>query len=142
MPIIAKELKPTSFRYLDINTNYGENGQGLLLSEAKAINNQIFNLLTTYIGEADYEPTFGSLLPSRLFDLLPGTATLIETDLYLALNRWLGDRIQIDMNDVRAIPNVEARAYDVYLKYVLPARNVRVDYALRLFTNQDKQRTP
>ena len=138
MPAIAQPLTPSTFRYLDVNTNYSVGSMQLLVAEIQAINNQLFNLFQTFIGEADLEPEFGTTIPSRLFDLLPGTKILLETDAYLAVNRWMGDRIIVNPGDIRAIENYEDRAYDVYIKYFYPVMNVSVDYGVRLYTSQSK----
>ena len=133
MPIVASPLTPSQFRYLDVNTNYGETSSKLLVAEIEAVNNQIFNLFNTFVGEADYEPEFGSTIPSRLFDLLPGTKDLLENDLYNAVTRWLGQRIKINPGDIRAMQNYDRRAYDVYIRYVYPSMNVSVDYGVRMY---------
>lgn len=136
MPAIAQTLTPINFRYLDVNTNYGSGSSELLVSEIRAINNQLFNLFQTFIGEADYEPEFGTTLPSRLFDLLPGTKALLETDVYMATSRWMASRIIINPGDIRAIENYQYRAYDLLIRYIYPVMNVSVNYGVRLYTTK------
>lgn len=140
MPIVAEPLVPVRFRYLDVNTNFGERSPKLLVAEIEAVNNQLFNLFQTFVGEADYEPEFGSTIPSRLFDMLPGTAHLLETDIYVAINRWMGQRIQVNIGDIKARENYVKRAYEVTFRYVYPAMGVSVDYGARLYVSNSAVR--
>lgn len=139
MPIVAQPLTPQEIRYIDVNTNYGENRAAFLIPDIQVINNQLYNLFTTYIGEADYEPEYGSTLPHRLFDLLPGTALLLQNDLFMSVRRWMSDKIAVTPEDVRAIPDYPNRAYVVLVKYVYPEKSITVEYGLRIpLVNQER----
>lgn len=139
MVAVATQLTPRQISLIDLNTNYNVNAEAFLLFDVKAINNQLFNLFTVDIGEADYEPEYGSVLPNRLFDLMPGTRAQLESDLFIALNRWMSDKIIITPTSVRAIPNFQIRAYDVLIRYALRLRDVVVDYGIRIpLVNQER----
>ena len=76
--------------YLDINADYGNDNNQLLLENILAINGQIINIVLTPIGSVHFEPEFGSNIPGLIFDQpAPFTQLAVETGLFLAINRWL-----------------------------------------------------
>lgn len=104
-------------RFIDVNTNFGRYDRPLLVNDYDAIANQIYNILSTTIGERIFEPEFGSNLDEFLFSPTDvTTAWLIENEIYRALGRWM-PRIEIVRNQTRAIPFPSERYFDVSIYY-------------------------
>jgi len=88
---------PTIIYYSDINNMFSLDGDEVVVIEYEAVNRQITNILSTPLGSESFEPTFGSLLPYRLFQTVsPVTAWVIENDTIEALKKWMGGRITVN----------------------------------------------
>lgn len=128
MAQIAARLASQKIVYLDVNTSFGASNNSVLLTNIDAINNQISNVFGTDIGEADYEPFLGTSLANRLFDPnAKPTHESIQTDLWYALNRWLGDRIDVSPNNILVTPKMDDRQVFVKVKYFYRQFGVTVE---------------
>lgn len=111
-------LNPIRYVYVDINSAFGENNQRVLLTDIEAINVQIYNLLSTNIGDVDYEPFLGSGLPDRIFDQnYSVTETELKQDVHRALTQWLGDRISVRVNDTQIMADYAQRRIRLKMNY-------------------------
>lgn len=103
--------------YSDINTSYHQDNKALNVYNLDAINNQVVNILTTPIGERPFEPEFGSILPTLLFEPISDvTSWSIETEIFEALGRWQ-PRIRIIQSQTRAIPDPKNASYLLFIAY-------------------------
>lgn len=86
--------------YLDINANYTQDHQQLILDNVNAVNGELLNLILTAIGERHFEPEFGSTLPGLIFDQpTQFTTWIMEDALFKAVQRWLPSvRINFDQS--------------------------------------------
>lgn len=107
--------------YKDINSQYGSEGFSDLLSNAGAINNSLYNLLTCPIGSRGFQPDYGSLLQQYIFEPCDDyTARKIEINFIQAIDRW-EPRIVLDVQRCTVLPNISRDGYDVTLYYYIPA---------------------
>ena len=126
------ETLNSTIYYLDMNTQYQIDGQDILLENVKAINNQIFNILTTVPGERIFEPEFGSDLPLLLFEPIDDiTAWQMETAIYQALERWQ-PRIQVIYNATSVVANPDLQSFDCTIAYQVRLKNITNIYRVRL----------
>lgn len=135
--IVARPLVSDYPGLVDINTNYGSDGNGILVNDITLIQGEIFNVLTTLIGEEWEEPTYGSRVPVRLFDPITlQTAYLMEHDLDDAMRMWV-PQIRVDLSKTRAIPFPDQRMYIFDIHYTILIYNLRRSYTVLLgpYTN-------
>ncbi len=102
-----------------INAYYGLSSDQIIVTDYDVITSEIYNVLTTVIGEEEWEPTYGSAIPNRLFDPVDNiTAMTIKTDLYLALREWV-PQITVDLagTSVTPIGDGNQRGYDVVIAW-------------------------
>lgn len=93
----------------DLNPNWTQDDQRLIIYESDAIKGDIQNTLFTVVGEEVFEPTFGSLLPYRLFESVSvRTAHLLESDTIDALTKFMKDDITIN----HAFTSIQPLDYD------------------------------
>jgi phage baseplate assembly protein W len=102
----------------DVNPDYALlNNNNILVEDDEALRKQIRHLLSTPIGTEDFEPTYGSNLPFRLMDPIGDlTAYLMETDVILAIRKWLGNKILLI--NPRITPYVDSDFYLATLPYL------------------------
>jgi phage baseplate assembly protein W len=113
--------------FVDVNTNYLVDGQPLILTDILALNNEIYNILSTVPGERVFEPEFGSEIIPYLFDPTDAmTAFKIEIELTRALQRWM-PRIIVLRESTRAIPLNTYNGYDVVISYRITGLNITVN---------------
>ena len=106
-----------TLQYQDVNSLYEQNNQPLQVFNLDAINTQIINILTTPLGERPFEPTFGSILPTLLYEpITDSTGWSIETEIFDALEKWQ-PRIKINHNQTRAIPVPASASYVLIIAY-------------------------
>lgn len=101
-------VKPTREPiWRDVNNTYGQELGSLLVDNDIAVRKRMLNLLSTPLGTDHLEPTYGSLLPWRLYEPINVfTEYLLETDTVEALARWMSREV------VLIIPGVQISALD------------------------------
>lgn len=136
LPIITGGLtrvKKLNIYYIDLNVNYTADQKGLIVYDTDAVKNQISNILATPLGSDDFEPTYGSNLPYRLYDpITASTAHLLYTDTISALKIWMGGRIIINQSAafVRPIDNdPDSEGYEVRVPYQIAFNKVIAEYS-------------
>lgn len=133
MTVTVTTLAPAKIVYTDLNREYAPGFKSALVYNVTVVELEIMNLFTTLIGEVEFEPELGSTLPGRLFDPRDDTtAFALEHDLYLALNRWMSERIYIRQEDIVVDYAQDWRGFKVYLTYVLIGLGVSVESTLKL----------
>ena len=135
MVFIAPTVEPNANPYyIDANTNYLLDDNPLLVQDLSAIANQVYNILSTDIGERIFEPEFGSNLKDFVFGPTDDTtAWLIEGEIVRALGRWM-PRIEIIRNQTFAVPYPDERYFDVEIRYRI--LGLDVEDSLRFQFNQ------
>ena len=123
--------------FVDIDTFYGLNNNDILITNLKAINNQINNILTTTVGErwgdVNDEPFFGSNIPELLFEPIDDyTAWRLETATFRAINRWMSTRIIMDPRQTRVFPIPNQQSYQATLVYRVITENINARYKVLL----------
>jgi phage baseplate assembly protein W len=118
--------------YQDINGMFGVNSHDLVVTEARAINIQIRNVLLTPIGSEPFEPEFGSRVPFLLWDPLNAmTAWRLESQTYVALERWM-PHLQVVRRLTKVIANNSEMAFDFQIAWLLPSNSISDTYLVRL----------
>lgn len=126
---VSQKLQFASAVYVDINTNYGNQKglSGILVTDIDAINNEMFNLLSTAMGDADYEPTLYGLLDVYLFEQnSQETLDQIYDLLQSVLMRWLSQRIYVTPNSFIATIDKPNRLVNLTVTYTYLRLNVSV----------------
>lgn len=112
--------------YIDINSQYKVDTKGLIVYDEDVTNMQIANIFATPIGSDDFEPTFGSNLPYRLYDPINDvTSYLMYNDTIAALTKWMQNPgrlvINLPTSYVRPINNdPDNEGYEIKISYSLP----------------------
>jgi phage baseplate assembly protein W len=134
MAVVAQNQAPSTIIYLDVNSTFGESGLQILVTNLEAINNQLFNLFSTRIGSADYEPELGSLLDNFLFEQNTQSPTwdTMRMNLYNAVNRWMSDRISVNPNSFRIVPDLPNQVVYVTVSYVYLQLGIQVNATVAL----------
>lgn len=116
----------------DVNSMFGIKGP-LLVDNEEAVNLQILNILGTPIGSEDFEPTYGSNLPFRLFENITDTmAFLIEQDTITALRTWMYNRIRLIQPGTEVVPYIEEDCYIVNIRYQIVSTQHISDFGFKL----------
>lgn len=122
-----------AIHYKDINSNFSHGSRDLVLYDENAVNNQIGNILATLIGSEQFEPTYGSWLEHRLFEnITPMNAHLIRGDSIDAVQKWMGDRVEIivPQADVRMLENSpDGEGYIIEMPYIIRLNRVVGHYS-------------
>lgn len=133
----APQIRPASnsqFNYFsDINFQYGVAGD---IAERKrniaVINQQILYLLTTVKGTREFEPTFGSKVPSLLFEPCDAhTGTLLKMAIIEAIGNWI-PRLVISIQDTNIIPYPDEAVFYGTISYYVKDLGVEESLALKL----------
>lgn len=128
-PIIQGGLtrvKKLNVYYIDINSSYKIDTKGIIVYDDDVVNMQIANIFATPIGSDDFEPTFGSNLPYRLFDPITDlTSYLMFNDSIGALTTWMQNPGRLVINSpasyIRPINNdPDTEGYEIKISYALP----------------------
>lgn len=129
MAVIAQPQSQQVIIYLDVNSSYGSSSMDLLVSNIAAINNQLFNLFSTSIGSADYEPLLGSLIDNFLFEqnTLSPTWQAMKANLWTAVHQWMSSRIYVDQNSFVLKADQKNRIVYVSLTYTYLQLGVTVN---------------
>ena len=105
--------------FTDVNFLYGVNQNKLIIPNFDAINSQIIYVLSVTPGERPFEPTFGSQVPSLLFDPINDkTAYMLEGAMYESIERWI-ERVSVNKAESRVTAKPDAGAYETYLVYTV-----------------------
>lgn len=113
-------VQPNTF--LDINSNYDYNKKELV-SNMNAINNSIFNILSTPYGSRSFRPTYGSKLQRFVHEPMDDiTAMQIKSFLMDALGKW-EPRIEVDFHSTSVTP-IDSGGFKVVVVYVVPSLSV------------------
>ena len=108
--------------YVDLNSNFGEDGVSDLLFDRGAISQALRNIFSTTVGEAGpiFNPEFGSLLPQLLQEPLDDITTYkIRGATIQAVQRW-EPRVEIDFSRT-----------SVDILYALPGYQITLVYKIR-----------
>lgn len=122
--------------YSDLNSMFGQDGKQLLVYDEVAVNRQISNILSTPLGSDDFEPTFGSLLPFRMFDpITPRMAWILRNDSIEAVRKWMGDRIELDSANANVTlvnGEVDGEGYIIDMPYTIKRSKIVGRYTTAL----------
>lgn len=103
----------------DLNGNWTQDENRLLVTENTAIKQKIQNVLFVLVGEEFFEPTFGSLVPLRLFEgVTDRIAFLLEGDTIGAVGTFMRDEVEVN----HAQCSIEALSDDEGFKITLVYR--------------------
>lgn len=117
-------LRRQAYYLSDINFNYGADSNGLIVYDIQDINNKIFNVLLTSIGERTFEPEFGSILPELVWEPMDAlTAWRLETGVFQALDRWIPE-IQTVYGATSVQPAPDKNGFDVTIAYRVLKYNI------------------
>jgi phage baseplate assembly protein W len=135
---VASPLTRSGVIYSDINTNFsgGRGSLGILVTNIDAINNQIYNLLSTYSGEADYEPTLWGGLDRYLFEQNSDTTMhQIYITLYNVLVKWMSSRIYVTPNSFTATMDSKSQIVRLTVNYTYLLINANVKTQMNIPIN-------
>ena len=114
--------------FVDVNTNY-DRGSPELVINMKAINNSIFNILSTPIGTRVFRPTFGTSLHKYVNDPMDTqTALLIKASVAAALDKW-EPRIKIDYHNTDVIP-IPSGGFRIVVAYYIVGLSVNTNVSI------------
>jgi len=114
-----------NFDIYDLDSDYNkETFKNILLKGPKALNNYIFNLLTScfhlsyqFNGDRLYEPTYGCMLEHKLFEPVDDkTANEIVDLIHDALNEWIPE-LGVSRSSIAVTPTEDEQGYKVIIIY-------------------------
>ena len=107
--------------YSDINADVDSNNKGEILTNADAINSSIEAILSTTPGERLFLPTFGSELPSLIFQPIDDiTAFEMELASIIAIEQW-EPRVRIIRSETSVVAFPDQNKYEITITYELLA---------------------
>lgn len=116
----ASLLTPQTTRLVDINAFFGTYSGEVVAYNYDVISGEIFNVLTTRVGEETFEPRYGSLLPNRIFDPHDDiTEQNMRMDIALALAEWV-PQIQVDLANTLIENDPDARSWKIQIAFIVP----------------------
>lgn len=136
-PIAVIQRKGAKY-FTDININYSQDFEPVVLENLRALDNQIIHILSTPFYTREFEPEFGSRIPEMLFEPVDEiTGWLMRTAAYEALTRWMVDqlgrpRITINLNSTFFTPNEDDYAYTGQIVYQELLTGMNANLSLRL----------
>ena len=120
---ILSAPRQLAIHYVDINSNYRASSSSLIVYDRTAVNQQMSNLFATPKGSEAFYPTYGSDVSLRLFEAVTETtAWLLRSDVFIALDTWMSDRVRLDYANCSVTPingNVDSEGYNIILDYQL-----------------------
>jgi hypothetical protein len=132
----AQNQQRVNIVYLDVNTTYGNTTRAILVANINAINNQLFNLFSSMIGEVDYEPTLGAGPDRSLFDPNdPQSVKKLQMHLYNPVNQWLSTRILVSPNSFIVTQDTLNQRVFITVKYQYLLTGVTVTTTMALPIN-------
>ena len=110
------DLLPSALK--DISINYSRDSNELIVYGLDAINNMLINVVETFIGERDFEPTFGCNALYILHEPNDSiVADKVETELYDRVRYWV-PYIDISLRGIICQPIPQAQAYRIVFVYI------------------------
>lgn len=121
---------------LDVNPGWQTfNTEPILIKRKAAVREQIFNLVSTVIGTEQFEPSFGSGLPNRVFELANSNGiggarmtSLLKEDIIDAVTQFMGGSVVVDHGESRVIPDYGNEAFVITLEYYIIDAKVTDSY--------------
>ena len=102
----------------DLNGNWTQDEKRLLVMENDAIKQKIQNVLYVLVGEEPFEPTFGSLVPYRLFEgVTDRIAFLLEGDTIGAVGTFMRDEVEVNHAQCAIEALSDDEGYQITLVY-------------------------
>ena len=118
--------------YLDVNTQFGLNGLRELVPNELAINNSLYNLLTTPLRSRKWRPTYGSQLPHLLQEPADSiTAALVLNATFQAVKVWEPRIIMLPESTVDVIP--PGIGFRVRIVYEIVLNAMRTAFTIEAF---------
>lgn len=128
--VIPVTINPNQAIIQELNTNYDYNSNPLIISNIAAINNEIYNILSTRPGERPFEPTFGCFLADLIFEpLVPMTAFRIRNEIFGALLKW-EPRITVIQSQTSVTILTNVRGWAINVVYYVP--NLQVNGSTKI----------
>lgn len=125
----------------DINTLYSKQSSKLIVNNLNAVNNEIFNCLTTLYGELPFEPTFGSKLPFLLYEpVCDFTAWKIQNAAYDALYKWI-PYIQLNKRQSSVVPLPSGEGYTVVTAYTIISLDISGQNKMTILAGRTQSNT-
>jgi phage baseplate assembly protein W len=113
----AQTLVPTTLPLTDISAFYSITGAPLMAYGADAIGGDIYNVLSTIVGDEVFEPTYGCDLPLRVFEPINARIELLcQQDVYFASRNWV-PQAQVSTSQTTAYANADNRLVGVEVAY-------------------------
>lgn len=110
--------------WIDVNTALGLNGKGELLLDGDAIGNSLYNILTCPIGTRGWRPTYGSLLPTLIYEPCDDiTGNLVMLSVFKAAAQW-EPRATLIQDQCYIQPLPAGNGYQVQLTYQIKETGV------------------
>lgn len=104
--------------YIDVNIDFDNAGDNILVVDSAAVRAKIMNVLGVILGEEPFEPTFGSLLPFRLFNPVnEDTAFRLEADVIGALMTQMASEITVYHGACRVAELPNGDGYSITVTY-------------------------
>lgn len=86
----AQTLAPQPSNPSDVSAFYGLTGGGVMVYGAGVIGGELFNVLSTLVGDEIFEPTYGCDLPLRVFEPITARVEMeCLRDVYFASRNWV-----------------------------------------------------
>ncbi len=131
-PTINKQPNARPVRFRDLNPDYTQDKNPLILEEETAIRARMRFVLSNLIGAEDFLPGFASNLPLRLYDSVGRTTGfLMEMDTLIALTDWMSDEIIVGAN-VKIVPLEDEDGYQVDIPFVIRRSNKPSMYSFEI----------
>jgi phage baseplate assembly protein W len=114
----AQTLVPKSNTLSDINAFFGIASVSIMAYDSDAAGGEIFNLMSTLVGDEVFEPTLGSDLPLRVFEQISATLQMdVRQDVYFAGRDWL-QHVQVDDTQTTVFADSGNRLIAIEVAYV------------------------
>lgn len=111
--------------WVDINSNYGNDGKALQVYDDAAIDNSLYNLMNCIPGQRGrtFQPEYGSWWREFLQENIgTGTASKMKTLMIKAIARW-EPRIKLDQRNTMIIPAPLLPGYQVRIAWFSSVTN-------------------
>lgn len=121
MTVSNYSLSLVNATFIDVNTNFTQDGQPDLLPDVAAVNTALYNLFHCPIGARGriFQPTYGSLWWEWLQEPIDEiTADKMRMSTIQAIQTW-EPRIQVNLDASTITPNYSLPGYDVRIQYLL-----------------------
>lgn len=131
-PVVNKQPNMRPVRFRDVNPDYTQDNNDLVIEEEIAIRARMRFVLSNLIGAEDFLPTFASNLPLRLYESVGRTtAYLMEMDTLIALTDWMHKEIIVGAN-AKIVPLDDEDGYRVDIPFVIRRSNKPSMYSFEI----------